>query len=327
MDSLRFFGRWDLRAPNRALTVNSGSYVLARFSGSSVEAVFDTSANRGAFPTITWRIDDGPWQESEIWTRRNLAAGLAAGPHTLWLMVRGFDGGPSRWKAPLVACVTFLGLAFPEGGGLLPPLDAWNHPKLKMEFLGDSITEGVLVQAPRDGKTAVPWESDALDSYACQTAMQLGAAWRQVGFGATGLLRVGGGKAPGALDSFNFFYEGCPRDDWQPDLVIVNQGTNEAAMPSEQYEPLYAKYLALIRQGYPKAKIVALRPFCGAQAAAIKKATDAARAAGDAAVYYLDTTGWYNMAPVHPNAKSSIGIAAHLATALKADVLTAAKSP
>jgi len=327
IDMLRFFGRWDLRTPNQALTVNSGSYVLAQFSGTAIDALFDISRNKGGFPTITWRIDDGPWQESEVWSRRKLAEGLPTGTHTVWLMVRGIDQGQVRWKQPLTGSVDFTSFDLPGGGTLQPPLEEWNHPKLKMEFLGDSITEGVLVMPFRDGKTSPPWRSDALDSYSCQTAMKLGAMWRQVGFGATGLERVGGGGAPGALDSFNFFYDGCPRDDWQPDVVVVNQGTNDGATPPEQYAPLYAKYLALIRQAYPKAKIVALRPFNGCQATAIKNKTEEARAAGDAGIYFIDTTGWYATAPVHPDAKASVGISDHLVAALKANVLTAPATP
>ncbi len=112
----------------------------------------------------------------------------------------------------------------------MPSLKEWDHPKLKIEFLGDSITEGVLVTAPRPGKETWAWQTDALHSYACQTAMALRASWRQVGFGGIGLSHSGTGHAVGALESFDQFYAGCPRDDWQPDLVVINQGTNDSAM-------------------------------------------------------------------------------------------------
>jgi len=179
---------------------------------------------------------------------------------------------------------------------------------------------GVLVQTPRDGKTTWPWLTDARLSYASQTALALGAAWRQVGFGATGLAHGGSGGAPAALDSFNFFHADCPRDAWQPDVVVVNQGTNDSSMPPKDYQPLYARYLALLRSAYPKAKIAALRPFCGAQADSIKAAVDACHAAGDAKIYYIDTTGWYN-GGVHPNVEGSAVLAAKLVQALKTSVL------
>jgi lysophospholipase L1-like esterase len=322
-DSLRFVGRWDLRSPGHAITVNGGSYMLAQFTAPTIEAKFDISLNQApSFPTITWRIDQGAWQESEVAAKVPLASGLPAGPHTLWLMVRALDEHQSRWNPPLVASVTFLGLGFPDGGNVLPPLPEWDHPKLKIEFLGDSITEGVLVQKVRPGKTSWAWQTDALDSHACKTAMLLGAAWRQVGFGATGLAHGGSGGAPGALDSFNLFYAGCPRDSWQPDLVVVNQGTNDGGMPANQYQLLYAKYLAMIRQAYPKAIIAAERPFDGAQAAGIKQDVEAMKAAGDNNVHYINTTGWYPSPQVHPDAAASTQIASKLKAALEGILLS-----
>jgi lysophospholipase L1-like esterase len=318
MGPLRLFGRWDLRTPDRAVTVNSGSYILARFSGPAVNALFDVSLNKAPLVSLAWRVDDGPWQESEVAAKLKLADGLAGGPHTLWLMVRGFDQIQSRWKAPLNSSITFLGLDLP-GGQLMAPLDAWDHPKLTIEFLGDSITEGVLVQPTCPTQ---PWQNDALDSYSWQTGMTLGAQWRQVGFGGTGMEKGGGGHAIGALNSFNFFHDGCPRDDWQPDLVVVNQGTNDRkkVLPA-QYAPLYAQYLTMIRQAYPQAKIVALRPFNGAEVGAIQQVVDQRRAAGDLQVYYIDTTGWYTGKALHPDAEASKPLAAKLADVLMTTVL------
>jgi lysophospholipase L1-like esterase len=323
MDSLVFSGRWDLRAPDRAITVNSGSYVHAAFSGTSLNAKFDTAANKAPMPTIAWQIDGGDWQEAEIAPDVSLASGLTDGSHTVWLMIRGIDENQSRWTQPLIGSVTFLGFTLSATGKMLPPLDAWKNPKLKVEFLGDSITEGVLVQAGGKGpdKATWSWQTDATHSYACLTAIALSADWRQVGFGATGLAHGGSGGAKGALDSFDYFYADCPRDDWQPDLVVINQGTNDGGMPPDKYEPLYAQYLALIRKAYPKAKIAALEPFAGSQGASIKKAVDEAKAQGDLAVYYIDSTGWYKEHALHPNAASSVGLADHLASALKTQVL------
>lgn len=320
VESYRCFGRWDRRAPDRAVTVNSGSYILARFTGAGLSALFDVSANKPSFPTLAWRIDDGAWQEAEAAARVRLAEGLPAGMHTVMLMARGLDEHQQRWTKPLVASLTFLGFEAGPGGKLEAALPEWDRPALSMEFLGDSITEGVLVQTDRPGRAGWAWRTDARLSYAGQTALALGAAWRQVGFGATGLAHGGSGGAPGALYSFNLFYADCPRDAWQPDVVVVNQGTNDGGMPAAQYQPLYARYLALIREAYPKAKIVALRPFCGAQAASIKAAVEACHAAGDAKVYYVDTAGWYH-GDLHPNVAGSAGLAAKLVAALKAEVL------
>ncbi len=333
-DEYCFFGRWDLRSANRAVTVNSGSYVRARFSGASLNASFDISLNQphcectsqGSYPTIAWRIDESGWQEAEIAPSVKLAEGLSQGQHTVMLMVRGLDEHQSRWTPPLVASVTFTGFGLAEGGKLEEPLPQWRKPTLSIEFLGDSITEGVVVNEGRAGVVegipfTWPWLADARSSYAGQTALMLGAEWRQVGFGATGLIRAGSGGVPGALDSFNFFYADCLRDTWQPDVVVVNQGTNEGDMAAIEYQSLYARYLAMIRTAYPKAKIVALRPFCGAQESSIKAVVSDLNAAGDSNVYYVDTTGWYS-GPLHPNISGSTVLAEKPVKALKTGVLT-----
>ena len=329
----RFFGRWDLRAARRAVTVNSGSYVRVRFSGAGISAAFDLSVNQpkcvctteGSYPTIAWRIDAGEWQEAEIAPSVKLAEGLGKGRHSVMLMVRGLDEHQSRWTPPLVASVTFTGFTPTAGGRLVEPLREWVKPALTMEFFGDSITEGVVVNEGRAGVVngipfTWPWLADARQSYASQTAMALGAEWRQVGFGATGLVLVGSGGAPGALEAFGSFYAGCPRDAWQPDVAVVNQGTNEGSIPQDEYQRLYTRYLAMIRAAYPKAKIVALRPFCGAQEAAIPAAVDARHAAGDARVFYVDTAGWY-AGPLHPDIAGSAALARKLAAALRERVL------
>jgi hypothetical protein len=58
---------------------------------------------------------------------------------------------------------------------------------------------------------------------------------RQVGFGRQGLL-IGG--VPTANDVFNFIYEGVPRDEWQPDLVTINQGTNDGGAADRCRNPM-----------------------------------------------------------------------------------------
>lgn len=313
----RFYGRWDRRDPNRAVTVNSGSHVVVRFEGASADARFDTGVNRAPLPTLAWRVDDGDWQEAELAPTVRLAERLKEGPHTLLLMVRDADEHQSRWSPPLVASVTFLGLDL-HGGRLLPPPP---DPHLKIEFLGDSITEGVLVHPERPGKSSWPWRGDGRLSYASQTAMKLGAQWRQVGFGRLGVTIPGNGGVPVAAESFNWNFEGSPRDGWQPDIVVVNQGTNDGGRPGGVFRPAYAQYLATIRKGYPRAIILALRPFGGYHAEDILAEVSARAAAGDSRVHYLDTTGWLTREDytdgVHPNAAGDAKVAERLAAAVK----------
>jgi lysophospholipase L1-like esterase len=317
---LQFHGRWDRRQPDRAITVNGGGYVIAKFDGRSITARFDMTRNKPPVPTIAWRIDDDiEWRESEIAASVELEKDLKPGPHTIFLMARGLDEHQPRWAEPLTASITFQGVDFPTGGKLLdPPAE----PKLKIEFLGDSITEGVRVHRNQPGRDTWPWQTDALLAWPSQTGLKLGASWRQVGFGAVGVTKGGSGGVPPAPDSFDWFYKDCPRDAWQPDVVVINHGTNDGGASSEKFRPAYARYLELIRKAYPNARILALRPFAGTHADDIKAEVTTRNTSGDGRVSFVDTRGWLAPADftdrVHPNAGAGPKVADKLAPLIEA---------
>jgi lysophospholipase L1-like esterase len=165
------------------------------------------------------------------------------------------------------------------------------------------------------------WRADGRIAHACQTAMSLGAEWRQVGFGRQGVTIVGNGGVPKAGDSFDWIYAGVPRDAWQPDVVVINQGTNDQGASSDVFRPAYASYLALVRKGYPLAWIAALRPFGGYHAADVQMEVAARNSQGDDRIGYVDTTGWLSGSDftdgTHPNPQGSAKAAQLLAPVLR----------
>jgi lysophospholipase L1-like esterase len=318
---IRLYGRWDRRQEDRAVTVNGGSYIVARFDGGALAARFDLTRNKPPLPTILWQIDGDDVQprESEIAESVELAKDLKPGGHTICLTVRGLDEHQPRWAAPLTASLTFLGFDAGTDGTIL---DAQPDPKLKIEFLGDSITEGVLVHGKDAPKDAWPWHTDAYRAYPSLTGLRLkDAQWRQVGFGAIGLTRGGSGGVPPAPEAFDWFYKDCPRDDWQADVVVINLGTNDGAAKGDVFRPTYAKYLALIRKAYPNAKILALRPFNGAHGDDIKSEVASRNAHDDENVSFVDTTGWLEKTDftdgVHPNLAAGPKLAEKLAPVIQ----------
>jgi lysophospholipase L1-like esterase len=314
-ESIHYYGRWN-RLADRAITVNSGSHVVAQFSGSAVSAKFDTSLNQTPTPTLAWRIDQGDWQEGELAASLPLATGVSAGTHEVTLMVRGLNENQNRWSPPLVSSITFLG--FDVTGGEVQPSARPQRPTI--EFLGDSITEGVALWSSYKGQSTACWRTDGRRAYPSQTAQLLAAEWRQVGFGRQGLLIEGNGGVPRANDAFNWIYQGVPRDDWQPDLVVINQGTNDGSASATAFRSAYATFIGTILAAYPSAKLAAMRPFNGAHAAEIKAEVDARRAAGTMRVNYVDTSGWLASGDftdgIHPNEQGSQKAASALATAI-----------
>ena len=318
LETIHYYGRWN-RLADRAITVNTGSHVVARFTGTGVSARFDVTLNQTPNPTLTWRIDADEWQEGELAATMPLGTGLADGTHEVTLMARGLNEFQARWSPPLVSSLTFLG--FDVAGGVLEMSPRPVRPKI--ELLGDSITEGVNLWPSRTGMDTPCWRGDGRLAYASETAQALGAEWRQVGFGRQGLLIGGNGGVPTANDAFNFIYAGVPRDEWQPDLVTINQGTNDGGATPANFSAAYTQFVTSIRTAYPDAKIAAMRPFNGAHAAEIQAEVAARNAAGDARVYYIDTTGWLVAADftdgLHPNAQGSQKAAAALVPAIMGD--------
>ena len=113
-----------------------------------------------------------------------------------------------------------------------------------------------------------------------------------------------------------------PRDSWQPDVVVINQGTNDRGTNGATFAPLYNSFLGIIRTAYPNAKIVALRPLVGDFGTEISAQVAARKTAGDSKIFYVDTAGWTSNGDftdgVHPNQAGSVKIADKLVTALQA---------
>jgi lysophospholipase L1-like esterase len=320
LEDLHYYGRWNLAQQGKAITVNSGSHITAKFTGTAISAKFDTSGN-GNIPTVTIEVDDAAPVEKEIAATLELASGLGAGEHTITLFVRGMNEFEARWSPPLVSATTFLGFMV-TGGALVPSA---RPERLKMEILGDSITEGVALHATGPaGQNTPSWRTDGPRGYAALTARQLNAEWRQVGFGRQGITIGGNGGVPKAGDAFNWFYEGVARDDWQPDLVVINQGTNDCFnnVDGPTFASAYRSFLEVVRAAYPQARIAALRPLAGCLGTEISAQVTALNDGGDAKIHYIDTMGWTAQGDftdgVHPNESGSVKIADQLVTALQA---------
>jgi lysophospholipase L1-like esterase len=292
---LQYWGRWDMREASGkgAITVNTGSTLLLRFRGNSLTLHFGISHYTEQLPTLWMQLDELDWkvvrpaEQLEVKGMEN-----AASDHTLRLVVKGFREWENRWETPLVNAIEFKGITLGAGTVLLDPPP---RPAKLVEYLGDSITEGVLVlnSGPREKWTRERWPeySEGRRNWAYQSALLAGAEPRTVGFGRMGLTIHANGGVPPGIHSFPWVYNGVPIDKSRlPDAVVINLGTNDwNPAVREAFLPLYQAYVQLIRKTYPESWIFCLRPFNGAHADTIRKV---AESAGDAKMKYVDTTGW-----------------------------------
>jgi lysophospholipase L1-like esterase len=181
---LQYRGRWSVRDA-RALAVNTGSQLAARFSGDRLVLRFDAGAYPHEPPQLWVRLDEHPWQKVEVAPEIDLAPTPPHTSHLLRVVFKGAREWDNRWKPPLQTAIVLTGIGLAEGGTLLepPPL-----PALRIEFLGDSITEGVLLhRLDRPFPEVWPERADGRLGYAFQTGERLGADTRVVGFGRQGL--------------------------------------------------------------------------------------------------------------------------------------------
>lgn len=283
--AIRYLGRWG-RTGGVEWTVNSGSRIVLGFTGRRLVGLFDQVGT--TFPPQIYASVDG--SPARLFTvdrdRVDLApAGLSGGTHTLLLAVKDVDERANRWTPPLLSGLGVSGFELAAGSQAVP-VTTPSGPRV--EFLGDSITQGVRAVGPQIGVDG----SDATNDYAWLTGTALGGNFAQVGFGAQGITRPGGGGVPAAPDALAYNYAGSPIDtSFVPDAVVVNQGTNDAlgGVTGSTFRVAYLAYLREIRSRWPHALIFAMRPFGGYESSEIRAAV---HGAADPRIVYVDTTGW-----------------------------------
>ena len=225
-----------------------------------------------------------------------------------------------RWCDARVSHVVFKSA---EGEGFLP-LSAENRPKI--EFVGDSITEGISIDTSplsytMEESSMVDWD-DATASYAWRTAEALSMRPYIMGYGCLGLLRMGAGNVPTVTESYAFHSEGNPLPPTDADIVVLNHGTNDRNNPDKEgFVQKYKLMLSILRQRNPRAKILSLTPFSGCMAKEIKAAVEAYRRESGDFVYYLDTTGWISPEPLHPTREGHKEVSLRLCRFIREEML------
>ena len=296
---LRFVGRWDRRDPKAAHSHWGGAYLRVAFTGTS--AVLDGGAVSGG-PNMLVSLDGEPPREVPAFHVQGLPSGL----HTLLL------GSPGQNSE-----IVFRGLTLDAGAKTLPV-----PARPLIEFVGDSITTG--------GGQTLP----STVNYAWESAEALGADHVQIAFSARALT-TGYGCADDktGLDTqyfqttnFNHLADTPPLPwdfSYTPRVIVINLGQNDqcGGEPDAVLTASYVRFAGRLRARFPAARIVALRPFGGPYAAAIRRAVDTLNAGGDAGVVYVDTTGWLDKPDfvdgVHPSESGHRKAAARLTAALR----------
>lgn len=151
----------------------------------------------------------------------------------------------------------------------------------RIEFIGDSITCGYGVDDEVAEHHFSTTTEDVTRAYAYRTAELLGADYSMCsisgygiisGYTATGEAKVSNQIIPKFYEKLGFSYNTYQKKiaatvkwdftAWQPDLIVINLGTNDDSYTlndperREEYRAAYVEFLKVVRKNNPDAKIL-----------------------------------------------------------------------
>ena len=311
--SVRLTGRWAAQGHAAVCTAN-GAYIEIAFRGRRAVLCFDLEGNVPPYPHLWVSVDGGTAVETALAARLQVAAERGGG-HVLRVSMKGSVEAQSRWYAPLAAKAAFRGYEAEEAG-ILPP-----DRRPVIEFVGDSITEGVLIDVQDEAElldqSKRVYQDDSQATYAALTARMLHLRPVFMGYGSVGVTREGCGGVPRAAEAYPYCFDGAWLSRAQPEFILINHGANDMYGEEEAFIAGYQELLEVIRRLNPNARIIALSPFCGVFAGALRELVRQFNARRGDDVLFIDSTGWIPPQPLHPLRGGHRRIADRLAAILR----------
>ena len=279
----------------------AGSRFYFAYRGKLCRMKFDTNLNQGPMPHLWVRVDDGA--RVEVPLDRYLRVDASDdGVHRVEVILKGMVEMTPRWYPPLTNKITLECIETEE----LVALPKARQKQKTIEFVGDSITEGVLIDAECTYNANEvynrPWQDDVTATYAWLTAENLGLCPLMMGYGAVGVTQGGCGGVPKAADAYPFCFDGEPVTYGHPDYVFINHGTNDWQADSVTFTAGYVALLDAIFTAHPKTQVIAMVPFKGAHREDIERLVREYNDRHNEHILYVDSSQWLPAdAPVHPD--------------------------
>lgn len=256
-------GRVDFSTPAAVRFAYTGVSIKFRFEGSTC-VVYLKNKSLGKdregnvfknYYTVT--IDNGKTMDYAVSNedQKIKIKGLNKGIHEVTIFKR---------TEALVGEGIFEGIEIEKDKKLLP----YTHfTERKMEFIGNSITCGYGNTGDSKDCPFSPETENGYLAYGALTARKLGADYTIVAYSGKGMYRNYDGKT---TESMSLVYDRIIPDSvspkwsfskWQPDVVVVNLGTNDFAKgipDSIIFTNTYVNFLKRLRSYYPGAAIFCL---------------------------------------------------------------------
>lgn len=300
-ERIKYTGRWGddgvfAKNKGRMATTACGAKIEFLYKGADALLHFDTYTNEEPFPHLYITVDGGARTETALSRYLRIRA-RTAGVHRVEIIYKSAVERQHRWHIPLVGKATFLGVTA-DGLAPVPP-----NNKKTVEFIGDSITEGVLVDGDLSEEQAQedrPFSDDVTATYAYLTAEALNLEPYFTGYGAVGITRGGMGGVPKAIESYPYVFEKVKKNYPPCDYILINHGANDGGADAETYVNGYGEFLDTVRALNPNSVITVLSAFCGAHHKELGEFIARYNKERSDHVYFIDSTGWIPERPLHP---------------------------
>lgn len=174
-------------------------------------------------------------------------------------------------------------------------------------YFGDSITEGIRTLGMDEKGPGC----SVLHAYSWLSAQFLNAMPYIIGYGGQGL------KNPGSFNtadySVDWMTQSIPENKINPNLIIINEGTNDTMIDDDHFSDLYKKFIHKLVMKYPGVKIGCMVPFNGRHGSPIRKIAEETKDC-----LLIDTSDWdiTTTDGTHPNVEGSRKAALKLAQSI-----------
>ena len=309
---IQYFGRVDFTNPLRPRFWQPGTYLDARFQGTSCGFIVGDQMQGDNHNYLEIEVDDTLLYRLK----------LQRSTDTI-LVVKGLGDGPHK----ILICKsteTICGWLQFEGFLCRKLLSPPERPRRKMEFIGNSITCGARSDTREFSCTEGQWfdESNAYQSYGPITARTLGAQWVISAYSGIGLIHSCCGipitmpEIYGKTDQHNLDWD---FSRYQPDVITICLGQNDGIQDSTLFCGAYVNFIHQVRTANPHAVIICLSsPMADSILAPVLKRyiTGVVRflqASGEKDIHsFFFSKRYYHSCYDHPNLEEHKEIAAEL---------------
>ncbi len=276
-----FLGRWfekEVDGTPHMVTTTDGAKIYFLIEGAESFTVYFTVITRITTPLFAVSVDGAEP------VRRPITEPTVTLPdtdrHAVCLTMDGMSEAEGKWYEEIGFAVK--GVTLSEGGRL------WGiRPTAPLVFFyGDSITEGINAL----GTSGDSLSNSATHAYPHYCAEALGITPYYVGYGASGMVRVGWfNTVEKAIDrmSRRCRVVDSPAANQKPDLIVINHGTNDGGLLTQEFTVAARDTLTRLSEVYPSVPVVYVIPLFQSQAEAIRTLM-----AEYPNGYVVETLGW-----------------------------------